>query len=92
MISHNLINCNVSVDAIGELRTKTQETGFFRVSAIVTKYSRENPVSDPCYCQLSTLGRPALVSSANQQEKSSLLLISTLEMPGIQLYHFPETD
>jgi hypothetical protein len=89
MVSHYLISCNVSVDAIGELRTKTQETGFFRVSAIVTKYSRKNPVSDPCYCQLSTLGRPALASSTNQQKKSVRPLISILEKPATQPSRFP---
>lgn len=92
MISHNLISCNVSVDAMGELPIKAQETGFFRVSAIVTKYSRKNPVSDPCYCQLSTLGRPALASLASQPEKSVLPLISTLEKPATQSSRFPETD
>ncbi len=79
------------MDAIGELPIKTQETGFFRVSAIVTKYSRKNPVSDPCYCQLSTLGRPALASLASQPEKSVLPLISTLEKPATQSFRFPET-
>ncbi|MBE9186902.1 hypothetical protein IQ270_20135 [Microcoleus sp. LEGE 07076] len=46
MLSHNLINCNVSVDAIGELRTKTQETGFLPEYFVRATETRKNPVSD----------------------------------------------
>ncbi|MBE9095638.1 hypothetical protein [Tychonema sp. LEGE 07203] len=49
MVSHNLINCNVSVDAIAELRTKTQETGFLPEYLVAIAQTRKNPVSGhPC--------------------------------------------
>jgi hypothetical protein len=34
------------VDLSREFSIKTRETGFFRVSVALTKYSRKNPVSD----------------------------------------------
>ncbi|WP_341736002.1 hypothetical protein [Microcoleus sp. CAWBG640] len=46
MISHNLKNCKVSVDAIGELRIKTRETGFLREYFVRATETRKNPVSD----------------------------------------------
>ncbi|WP_377476761.1 MAG: hypothetical protein P2A85_28140 [Microcoleus anatoxicus] len=49
MVSHNFTTCNVSVDAIGELRTKTQETGFLGEYLVTIAQTRKNPVSDhPC--------------------------------------------
>ncbi|MEZ2238392.1 hypothetical protein [Microcoleus sp.] len=46
MVSHNLISCNVSVDAIGDLSVKTRETGFLREYFARARETRKNPVSD----------------------------------------------
>ncbi|XZN93558.1 MAG: hypothetical protein ACM65M_12375 [Microcoleus sp.] len=49
MVSHYLISCNVSLDAIGELRIKTRETGFLGEYLVTIAQPRKNSVSDhPC--------------------------------------------
>ena len=48
MISHNLISCKSCVGAMGELRTKTKETGFLREYFVTGEEMGKNPVSKDC--------------------------------------------